>query len=122
MTLDEKRRVVIKSLNEIIGVLQDQDSAALEIEGVKDLNIEDYRSKGYRKPARIREVERARLKKLDFEAPPEPTVQLLKELVEYIKADAKPPKPKIQVLLEKLTPYVKLSAEVVSLLRQLGWI
>ena len=90
----------------------------MDIEGVGELEVEDYTSKGYREPAKIREVKKAKLLNLDFEAPKEILKPVLEEMFRYLKTTDEPKKSRIMDILKTLAPYVGAVGSILSILQK----
>lgn len=59
----------IRELKELLEKLESHGTVGFDIEGSEEVVIKDYRSRGYSKAGKIKDVNRVHLEKQDHEAP-----------------------------------------------------
>ena len=103
---------------------QEHESVGLDIEGVEELTVIDYKSRGYSKPAKIRDAKKVHLEKLDFSAPTiEAVIPLYEGILRGLKAEDKPEgstRARVESILKKLAPYGSWMALAYTVLHNCG--
>jgi len=94
---------------ELLRILQEytrEQSTGLEFEGAGNITIENWKSRGFEKAGKFKEVQDVNLKGLDHEAPDsDPFIQGVSTIIELLKVEEKPLKSRLSGVLETLAPY-----------------
>jgi len=116
--MDEQRLDAIKEIKGLIENLRKNESVGLDIEGVEELTVDNYRSRGYDKGAKIRDTKTAYLGKVNIKrkSDSEELIPILEGLVETLDKDRKTDTGKIRSILEKLAPYTGYANLVLNIL------
>jgi hypothetical protein len=103
---NENRLKAIQDIESLVEKLGKKETIGLDVEEVGKLEVNEYRSRGYDKAAKVRKTESAHLAKLDFEIADKETIAIiLRELIQSINESEHTNQNKIRAILSKLVPY-----------------
>ena len=113
--------IAILSFEKVIAKLKESENIGLDIQNVKDLKVVDYKSRGFSRPAIIKDVGKAELEKFDFADPDQ--IKLIIALFEGILRELKSKKPNqrsIKKILGKLASFGSWATLAYSYLHNCG--
>jgi len=118
----EKAIQDLESILERIQELQ-REYVGVDIERAGEITMEEYRSKGYDKALRIRDVKDIHLGKQEHEAPDKDDLVAIAKIIETIILlikEEKPESSKIEKLLSKIAPWGAWANAIINALQHNG--
>jgi hypothetical protein len=119
MSKTDKTEAILQ-FKKIIKYLKETESIGLDIKRVEELTVIDYKSRGYSKPAKVRNAKKAHFEKLDFKrAQIEAIIPLYENIVKELEMKDEPER-SIKAILKKLAPYGSWAALAYTILHNCG--
>lgn len=129
MTMTKELEVIRrfeKTIESLERVRAQPENIGLDIQRVEELTVVDFKSRGFSKPAKVRDAKKVHFEKLDFEAPTlDAVIPLYKDIVKQLKMKDRPKRSRlsrIESILGKLAPYGSWAALAYTWLHNGGFI